>query len=747
MPDAPPNVSRPPRDGYRAISWSAELREDAERSPRLVGHFARFNTFTEIDSAIEGRFLERITPGAFSRTLKNNGDRIRVLFQHGKDPTLGEQPIAALTALREDETGPYYEADLLDGVPPLILDGLRRGVYGVSYRFQVVREDWNPNPNTKDAAVKARNPAGLPERTIREATVFEFGPVTFPADRGADVMVRSLSDLMSLRNLTADPAHLRELVNSIDPAALPAGPEAQPHSVPETRETVEPPPTPKPERTSTLDEYVTRDEKSSRVTELKQALARQAVEYPGVLPADAQVRWDSDSAELETLERDIAAWDSRQARLAAYAADETKTERAYDPPNVFARKSESDIYDLDAVWSRSRSPEQRHQVLRDNAMRSVEQAVFPHPAMSGSRPDEARAQIANLLDYRDTRDGELAQRVLATGSPVYRRYFNKLIAGQNLTPEESRAAMAVGVSATGGAAVPYYFDPTIVPIGAYTSVNPYRAACRVEQIVGSNVWQAVASGAVSAVRALEAAVAVEAAPTFEAPSITVKRVQTLITYSIEMEQDRADLASEMARLIQEGKDTEEENSFTIGNGSDPAPYGLMAPHASVNGFWTVVHTAGAGCAIGDLYVVESTVLLRHRMNAAWFMSRAAIRAMQALEIDSGQLFGGQYYARTGYPDLTPSGNTGLRLLNYPIWEVPSGPYSAAADIVIAAFGDPKQYVIVDRVGMNVEVIPHIFTGAVPTGQRALYAMWRNSARAFGAVGAACTGGVRLANAS
>ena len=48
----------------------------------------------------------------------------------------------------------------------------------------------------------------------------------------------------------------------------------------------------------------TNEEKASRVTELKAALSRQAIEYPGVLPADAQATWDADTAELETLERD-----------------------------------------------------------------------------------------------------------------------------------------------------------------------------------------------------------------------------------------------------------------------------------------------------------------------------------------------------------------------------------------------------------------------------------------------------------
>jgi HK97 family phage major capsid protein len=713
-------IHHPRDDLYRAMQGGATSEDGKTLTIRLAPH----DQWAEIQSVTEGHFMERFSRTAYRKTMAENPPKI--LFQHGKDPEIGEKPIATTDQAGEDAISPFARGQLLEGLPELIVDGIRKGVYGASHRFSVVREKWEPNP-----IGGPHNPDKLPERTISEARLFELGPVTWGAYSSATASLRSITDEM------------RAPITEPEAPSLDAEAEA-PHLEPERRDepVVVAAIQSKEKKPVDITQYRTRDEMSARRRELDAEITRMA-ELPGVLDTGTQVDWDEKTEERKALDEAIVAWDKRVA-FAESIAPKEENRVAYEAPQVLRRPTETDIYDLDAVWSRSRSPEQRAQTLRDNAMRSVEQATFPHPA---ARPDEARAHIASLLDYKDTSEGELAQRILVTGSPLYGRYFDRIIAGQNLSSEEQRVgALAVGVSATGGAAVPYYFDPTIVPIGAWTSVNPYRQACRVEQIVGSNVWQAVAAGAVTAVRALEAGVAVEAGPGFEAPSITVKKVQSLVTYSIEMSQDRADLASEMARLIQEGKDTEEEASFTTGDGSDPAPFGMMAVHASVNGFWTVVHTA-AGLAITDLYVFESALMLRHRMNAAWFMSRAAIRAIQALENDSGQLFGGNYYARVGYPELTPAGNTGLRLLNYPIWEVPSAPYGAAADTVIGAFGDPKQYVIVDRVGMNVEIIPHIFTGAVPTGQRALYAMWRNSARAFGAVGAACTGGIRLAVAS
>ena len=49
---------------------------------------------------------------------------------------------------------------------------------------------------------------------------------------------------------------------------------------------------------------------------------------------------------------------------------------------------------------------------------------------------------------------------------------------------------------------------------------------------------------------------------------------------------------------------------------------------------------------------------------------------------------------------------------------------------IVLIGDFSYYLIVDRVGMSLEVIPHLFGAAnrFPTGQRGLYAFWRNGGK-------------------
>ena len=66
------------------------------------------------------------------------------------------------------------------------MPGLRAGAYGASFRFKTVRDSIDQAPRVSDY-----NPLGLPERTIREAQVFEFGPVTFGAYQGATAGARA----------------------------------------------------------------------------------------------------------------------------------------------------------------------------------------------------------------------------------------------------------------------------------------------------------------------------------------------------------------------------------------------------------------------------------------------------------------------------------------------------------------------------------------------------------------------------
>lgn len=170
---------------------AAEYRDDTDTEAGVMhGHFAVFNSWTEIDSWYEGRFLERIAPGAFAETFATRGDQIRVLYDHGQDPQIGNKPLGTPTALREDKHGAAYEVQLFDASYVNDLKpALRAGQLGASFRFRITSEDW-----TEPSRATKTNPERLPERTVTGVELYEFGPVTFPAYADATAGMRSRTD-------------------------------------------------------------------------------------------------------------------------------------------------------------------------------------------------------------------------------------------------------------------------------------------------------------------------------------------------------------------------------------------------------------------------------------------------------------------------------------------------------------------------------------------------------------------------
>lgn len=228
-----------PRDDlFRGlVGHPLELRADGGATgTTLHGHFTTFDDWSEIDSWWEGRFMERTVEGAFKKTIKEQFDRIRVQFDHGYDSFVGSAPLGPIDILREEPKGPYYEVPLLDTdynrdrmLPMLrgqLMDGTHSGsVLGASYRFRVTKEDW-----VEPSKSSAHNPEKLPERTIREVLLYEFGPVVFPAFPNATAGVRSLTDHYRARQLarTGQAAraaqHLALIAGSAAPSTEPASP-------------------------------------------------------------------------------------------------------------------------------------------------------------------------------------------------------------------------------------------------------------------------------------------------------------------------------------------------------------------------------------------------------------------------------------------------------------------------------------------------------------------------------------------
>jgi HK97 family phage prohead protease len=213
-------TTRPPRDSlYRELHVPSvvEFRDVTEADDLgdeyiglLCTEFLVFNQWTEINSIFEGNFMERFAAGSTRKTLRESRSTIRPLFQHGRDPQVGDKPLGPIRLLEERDTGAYAEVPLLDtSYNRDLLPGLKNDLYGASHRFRVMREDIRDDPGASE-----HNPKGLPERTIKEAQIMEFGPVTFPAYQGATAGVRSITDQILFGDFARDPEKLRALVDA-----------------------------------------------------------------------------------------------------------------------------------------------------------------------------------------------------------------------------------------------------------------------------------------------------------------------------------------------------------------------------------------------------------------------------------------------------------------------------------------------------------------------------------------------------
>jgi HK97 family phage prohead protease len=205
------DIHAPKDELVRAVvrgGYELRARDDG-KPPTMVGHFTKWDSWYEVDSLWEGNFLERTAPGSARKTINENMGDVRSLFNHGMDPSIGDKPMGPVEVLREDEIGGYYEVPLLDAryVREDILPGLEAGLYGSSFRFKVTREEWVDDPKASDY-----NPDRKAERTIKEFRLYEFGPVTFPANPAATATVRSATDDYLIDRLARDPERLRALV-------------------------------------------------------------------------------------------------------------------------------------------------------------------------------------------------------------------------------------------------------------------------------------------------------------------------------------------------------------------------------------------------------------------------------------------------------------------------------------------------------------------------------------------------------
>jgi len=263
-------------------------------------------------------------------------------------------------------------------------------------------------------------------------------------------------------------------------------------------------------------------------------------------------------------------------------------------------------------------------------------------------------------------------------------------------------------------------DPSVIPTSNST-VNPFRAISRVIQITGST-WKGVTSPGITASYAAEGTESSDNAPVLAQPQADPERAQVFIPFSIEIGGDWSALESEMAQLVQDAKDDLEANKFVHGLGHTTfnQPEGLL-----VGGTAIVSTVAATALAAADIYALEEALPPRFRPRARIVGNRKQYNRVRQIDTAGGA----QMWIRIGDGlRNADDGALGEALLGYPTHESSEMVSTLTSASSILTIGDFSYFAIVDRVGMNAEVVPHLFgsSNRYPTGQRGLYFWWRNT---------------------
>jgi HK97 family phage major capsid protein len=462
----------------------------------------------------------------------------------------------------------------------------------------------------------------------------------------------------------------------------------------------------------------------------------------------------------EEIVRRVQELEARKAVVEAFIDDPKRSQKAVDSAfNMFDKTrpepKERDIYDLSKYQFDPNDPARSRSQWREGAKRAIDLVKLPTAGakfrgmmgntINGPSQEDLQAHLEYLLD--NTREGDMdsgprtgavARHILATGGPVYRRAFWKhIVSNGNMSvlDREEQMALQRALSLTGsqgGFAIPFALDPSIIPT-SNSVVNPSRAIARLVTISGANTWQGVTSPAVVASYAAEGTEATDNSTTLVQPQATVQRAQVAVPFSIEVSEDWPALEQEFGRLIQDSKDDLEGVQFVTGVGSTVFPQGFAATTGL--GAWTLDAGNSTDAATGlsitaaNVYALEAALPPRFRPRESFVANRAIYNKIRGIDTAGGAAL--WLYMAQGLNTQAPTpGNTGATLLGRGAWEASAMNSTIVDSTLIMMVGDFSYFLIVDRIGMTVELIPHLVGAAnrLPVGMRALYAYWRNTSK-------------------
>ena len=430
--------------------------------------------------------------------------------------------------------------------------------------------------------------------------------------------------------------------------------------------------------------------------------------------SDADSITDEEGVELdaaldahEARAAELAEVEAREARVAAARAAVTERAAGYDAPQIMRRVQPAAV----DVMRASRTE------VRDAALALLDAEGRDLAARQGDHVD------ALLRTSNGNTDGaKIARRMLATESDAYRSAFMKGVTQSSpaWTAEEARAleeyrAMSGGTDTAGGFGVPVLIDPSII-LTSGAAAAPVLDLARTVTIT-TDEWKGVSSAGVSWSYDGEGTEVSDDAPTLAQPTVPVYSAKGFIPYSIEVGQDYPGFAAEMRRLLDAGYIDLVASKTITGTGSSQ-PTGIFTALDANTNVEVVVGTDGAFSA-PDLLKVWKSLPERYRGSSTWIMNTDV---ENEIRVFSANDTGAYYTVNLGEGGIGNLFGRPVRTTDYaPEFTGTTG----AANILVV--GDFSNFLVAQRAGMSIELIPHLFgtTNGRPTGERGWYAYARH----------------------
>lgn len=367
---------------------------------------------------------------------------------------------------------------------------------------------------------------------------------------------------------------------------------------------------------------------------------------------------------------------------------------------------------------------------RGQALRLIERSN-----KAGHLLDHAAENATALVDKNgDPIARSLASRWVTTaGDEHYTSAFVKMCADPTRghlmwTGQEQEAYQAARVvqaelqramsltDGAGGYMVPLTLDPTI-NLTSDGSINPLRRISRVVQ-TATESWTGITSAGATSEWKAEASEAADGSPTIDDEPIPVHFGDTFVPFSFEVGMDAMNFLDELRRVMLDSADNLMATAYTTGSGSGQ-PTGIVTALA---GTASEINTGGTEAIVAaDAFSLQNALPARFSARAQWMAHIATINTFRQFETTNGAL---------KFPELANG-----QLLGKPMNENSNmdGSINAAANAnnYVLIYGDFSNFVIVDRIGTTLELIPNLVgANQRPTGQRGAFLWFRTGSNAL-----------------